>query len=101
MPRRSEASIDAIIQELVARVVARVARAVGRSAGGSAGRRRARQRGREPVSRWVADARARRVPRFVVALTGLDTKKAIVARYGQSARFVLGEPAPRAKGKAQ
>jgi hypothetical protein len=98
MPRPSERTIDDIIQEVVARVVLQVSRAVGRS--GGAGRRRARPRGREAVSRWVADARARRVPKFVVVQTGLDTKKAIVARYGASARFVLGEPAPRPKGKA-
>src|SRR5512138_1551790 len=35
-----------------------------------------------PMTRWVADRRARRVPNVVIDLTGLKTKKQIVARYG-------------------
>ncbi|MGC3998458.1 MAG: hypothetical protein QM767_13720 [Anaeromyxobacter sp.] len=63
-----------------------------RPAGG--GRRSARAE----LTRWAADRRARRVPTFVIELTGLDTKKAIVARYGDGATFEKGKPAPKAKG---
>jgi hypothetical protein len=46
--------------------------------------RRSRPRGEE-MTRWVADKRARRVPNFVIEMTdGLDTKKKIVARYGEN-----------------
>ena len=47
------------------------------------------------IARWVPDIHARRVPTFVIEMTGLDTKKAIVARYGDSAVFELGKPAPK------
>ena len=58
--------------------------------------RRARARG-EDMTRWVADNRARRVPKFVIAATGLDTKKKIVARFGPNAEFEKGKPLPRAR----
>jgi hypothetical protein len=45
----------------------------------------------------VADARARRVPNFVIEATGLDTKKKIVAKYGPGASFEKGKPPPKAK----
>jgi hypothetical protein len=57
--------------------------------------RRPRPRGEE-MTRWVADKRARRVPNFVIEMTdGLDTKKKIVARYGENAAFEKGKPAPK------
>jgi hypothetical protein len=47
------------------------------------------------MTRWVADRRARRVPTFVIEMTGgLDTKK-IVARYGENATFEKGKPLPK------
>jgi hypothetical protein len=49
----------------------------------------------EELTRWIADRRARRVPNFVIALTGLDTKKKIVARYGENAVFEKGRPLPK------
>lgn len=54
-------------------------------------------RPRVELSRWVADRRARRVPTFVIRMTGLDTKKQVVARYGAGAVFEKGKPAPRAR----
>jgi hypothetical protein len=40
------------------------------------------------ITRWVADRRARRVPTFVIELTGgVDTKKKIVAKSGENAVF--------------
>jgi hypothetical protein len=47
------------------------------------------------ITRWVADDRARKVPKFVVEATGLETKKAIVAKYGPGACFEMGKPIPR------
>jgi hypothetical protein len=52
----------------------------------------------EEITKWAADKRARRVPNFVIELTGgLDTKKKIVARYGENAAFEKGKPAPKSK----
>ncbi len=60
-------------------------------------RRPSRPRGEE-ITTWVADKRARRVPNFVIELTGgLDTKKKIVAKYGEDAVFEKGKPLPKAK----
>ena len=59
--------------------------------------RRARPSGDE-LTRWVTDKRARRVPNFVIKMTGgLDTKKKIVAKYGENVVFKKGKPLPRAK----
>ncbi len=113
MPRAARtSSIDAILRETASAVVARISNAVaqqvaemvregvrrelaaggGRARGGS---RRARARGE--ITRWVADARARRVPNFVIEATGLDTKKKIVARFGAGAAFERGKPLPKAR----
>ena len=55
--------------------------------------RSARARGAD-ITKWVADNRARRVPKFVIAATGLDTKKKIVAKFGENAAFAKGKPLP-------
>jgi hypothetical protein len=70
----------------------------GRRANGirAASRRRTR---REELTKWVADRRGRRVPKFVIALTGLDTKTKIVARYGENAAFGKGKPLPPEKAQ--
>ena len=47
------------------------------------------------MTRWVADNRARRVPKFVIEATGLDTKKKIVARFGEDAAFEKGKALPK------
>jgi hypothetical protein len=60
--------------------------------------RRTRARGAD-ITKWVADSRARRVPKFVIEATGLDTKKKIVAKFGENAAFEKGKPLPKA-GKA-
>ena len=49
------------------------------------------------MTRWIADARARRVPNFVIEATGLDTKKKIVAKYGPNVAFEKGKPLPKAR----
>ncbi len=77
---------------------------VARTAGGGGGRARTRTRSgravrppRGELSRWAADRRARRVPNFVIRMTGLETKKKIVAKYGDGAVFEKGKPAPKPK----
>ncbi len=118
MARRSPStSIDKLVREAmqgavqsasadIARAIAELAATeltrqletkVGRSARGGAARRRPRRGPRQEMTRWVADRRARRVPTFVIELTGLDTKKKIVARYGPNVAFEKGKPAPKPK----
>jgi hypothetical protein len=115
--RRASTSIDALVSDALADVVRRasgeIALAVARLTaqeltaqleagivGASAGSARpAAARGARPaLARWVADRRARRVPTFVIELTGLHTKKQIVAKYGDGAAFEKGKPLPRPKG---
>ncbi len=112
MPRSRKDSIDAILRDTASQVVSRlsatiarqvadlvqegVRRELGSNGAARRGGRRARARGE--ITRWVADARARRVPNFVIEATGLDTKKKIVAKYGAGAAFERGRPLPRAKG---
>lgn len=65
-----------------------------RAAAGVAGRR-ARA---ADITKWVADKRARRVPKFVIEMTGgLDTKKKIVAKFGANTVFEKGKPLPKPK----
>lgn len=117
MPR-TPASLDDIVKEAVEGVVKRTSLAIARSisdlvAGrleeelrknvGTAGRGRGgRGRGRTvrpraELTRWAADRRARRVPTFVIEVTGLKTKKQIVAKYGDGVVFEKGKPAPKPK----
>jgi hypothetical protein len=112
MPRTT--SIDAILRDAAEKVVARVSVAIARQVGelvqerlqaelasGAVVRRGAAARRRRPrgeITKWVADVRARRVPNFVIEMTGLDTKKKIVQKYGPNAAFESGKPAPKAKG---
>jgi hypothetical protein len=117
MPKRSTDSIDQIIRDAVAPVLARAAEAIARAVAdqvddqlakqlemrkvprGKGRAKTARARSRQELTKWVADRRARRVPTFVIELTGgLDTKKRIVAKFGEGASFEKGKPLP--KGKA-
>lgn len=119
MPRDAAVNLDAAVREAMEPVIQRasvqIARAiaemaaerldeqlqasVGRAAGGDGGRRRATRaaRPRAEVTRWAADRRARRVPNFVIAQTGLKTKQQIVAKYGDGVVFEKNRPPPRAK----
>ncbi len=55
-------------------------------------------RRRSEITRWAADRRARRVPKFVIEMTnGLDTKKKIVAKFGADSVFEKGKPLPKPK----
>jgi hypothetical protein len=111
MPRVSpnQSIADAInesVQSMVARVLPSLQRAFNaaveaRVRAALPGRKkRVRGRAARPppgITSWVADNRARRVPNFVIEATGLDTKKRIVAKYGQNAAFSKGKPLPPVK----
>jgi len=116
MPRSTAPSIDDIVRSAMEGVVKRtsvaIARAISQLAAErleqelakgipSSGKRgRSPRRGSRPrseLSRWAADRRARRVPTFVIDMTGLKTKKAIVAKYGEGVVFEKGKAAPKAK----
>jgi hypothetical protein len=110
------ASLDEIVKRSIEGVVERVSAAIARSIadtvatrleaelkktvgkGGKARRgKAAATRPRAEITKWVADRRARRVPTFVIESTGLKTKKAIVAKYGDGVTFEKGKPAPKPK----
>ena len=118
--RRLEAtSIDEVVQRAVQDVIARaagsIAAAIAEMAAAELGeqlsvatkrgqgrgrdlapRAAARRPRREELTKWVADSHARRVPTFVIELTGgLDTKKKIVAKFGEDAVFEKGKPLPK------
>jgi len=100
--RRASASIAKAIAEMAAeRLDSELQSSIGGRARGQravrgAAARPARRRGE--MTRWVADRRARRVPKFVIEMTnGLDTKKKIVAKFGPDAAFEKGKPLPKPK----
>ncbi len=93
--RASEEIARAIAELAAAELTKRLEAGVPRLARGPAGRRGGRRPVRGEMTRWVADRRARRVPTFVIDLTGLKTKKQIVARYGADAVFEKGKSAPK------
>lgn len=120
MPRpAAQPSIDTLVRDAVDGVVKRTSVAIARTVArmtaerleaelqdgiARSGPRRGRGRrsgGRRParaqLDRWAADRRARRVPNFVIDMTGLKTKKQIVAKYGEGVVFEKGKPAPKAK----
>jgi hypothetical protein len=121
MPRSAVTSIDDIVREALEPVVRRasvgIARAIAHMTAarldqelevglprtarprgkGGAVRARGAAPARAEIMRWAADRRARRVPNFVIDLTGLKTKKQIVARYGDGVVFEKGKPAPKPK----
>jgi hypothetical protein len=97
---RASAGISRAISDILAARIdeelrAHVAKAVGRA--GRAKARRPRGSARPELEKWVADRRARRVPNFVIEITGLKTKKQIVQKFGDGATFEKGKPAPKAK----
>ena len=97
---RSARSIAAAMAEMAAAEVEKQL-AGRRGIRGHAGRA-ARSRPRaEELTKWVADRNARRVPNFVIEMTGgIDTKKKIVAKFGENATFEKGKPLPQAKPAA-
>jgi hypothetical protein len=116
MPRASkDETIDQLIRGAVDRVVervfaaietqmnravaARVAAELKHGSRGSRGRRNGapKARARVELTTWVADRRARRVPNFVIEATGLDTKKRIVEKFGEAAKFEKGKGLPKAR----
>lgn len=96
--RRASVQIARAVAAAAAeRLEANLEKQVGRSGRKAAGAGVRRSRPRAEITRWVADRRARRVPTFVIEQTGLKTKKAIVAKYGENVAFEKGKPAPKAK----
>ena len=99
--KRAAASIAKVIADMAAeRLDSELQGSLGRARTrrGPAGRPARASRRRTDITRWVADRRARRVPKFVIEMTnGLDTKKKIVARFGADAVFEKGKPIPKAK----
>ena len=110
MPRTT--SIDAILRDALSDALRKITPALQRHVaalaaeelernlavdGAPRSRRAARPRRArgEDLTQWVADRNARRVPKFVIEATGLDTKKKIVARYGEDAAFEKGKPVPK------
>ena len=98
--KRASAAIAKAISEMAA---ARLDRELQTGIGRARGRRAAPARGRAArrrteITKWSADRHARRVPNFVIEMTGgLDTKKKIVAKFGENATFERGKPLPKAK----
>ena len=117
MPRTAASTLDALVREAMEPVVKRASLAIARAVAqmtaerleaelegsvaramrGRAGRGARPSRPREEISRWAPDRRARRVPNFVIEMTGLKTKKQIVSKYGEAVVFEKGKPAPRSK----
>ena len=118
MPRLEATSIDEVVQRAVQDVIARAAGSIAaaiaemaaaelgeqlsvatkRGAGRAPSGRRAavRRPPRGEITKWVPDSHARRVPTFVIELTGgLDTKKKIVAKFVEDAVFEKGKPLPK------
>jgi hypothetical protein len=95
--KRTSLAIAKTIADMVAvRLEAELRKGVGQSGLGRGVKART-SRPRTELTRWAADRRARRVPTFVIELTGLKTKKQIVAKYGDGVVFEKGKPAPKAK----
>jgi hypothetical protein len=115
MPGKTHRTLDDVIGRAIAPAVARMTRMLTRSIDAIAaqrldpgrkgvrpGSRRRRAARKAEMTRWAADRNARRVPKFVIEATGLDTKKKIVARYGEDAAFEKGKPLPPVKiGRAE
>ncbi len=101
--KRASAAIAKAIADMAAARLDRelqngIARGRGRRRGAGRSARADRERG--DLTRWAADRRARRVPKFVIEMTnGLDTKKKIVAKFGADAVFEKGKPLPKPKEK--
>jgi hypothetical protein len=92
-----ERAVSSIQNAIAAQVAAELKAAVPRSGGRAKVRVPARPRARRSeMTKWVADNSARRVPNFVIEATGLDTKKKIVAKFGE-ATFEKSKPLPPVK----
>jgi hypothetical protein len=116
MPRSSSAgTIDSILEEALRPVIQAASEAIATMIANAVAARleaelpkqgRIGTRTRAPVGRparkdltkWVADRRARRVPNFVIAMTGLKTKQQIVAKFGANVAFEKGRALPKVGG---
>jgi hypothetical protein len=116
MPRSSSAgTIDSILEEALRPVIQAASEAIATMIANAVAARleavlpkqgRIGTRTRAPVGRparkdltkWVADRRARRVPNFVIAMTGLKTKQQIVAKFGANVAFEKGKALAKVGG---
>lgn len=119
MARTTEATIDDVIRSAMEKVMKRASAQIARVLADAAARQIDQEitqalakKGKAPraaartarragdITKWSADKSARRVPNFVKEQTGgLDTKKKIVAKYGDGATFEKGKPLPKPKEK--
>lgn len=86
--RTAAALAKAIAAAVAARLEVELKNGTGKAPRGRAATGKA-VRPRTELTKWVADKRARRV-------TGLKTRKAVVAKFGENAAFAKGKPAPKA-----
>jgi hypothetical protein len=94
---RASQSIARVIAELAAQELERRLAKSGRQSRSEGARSVRTRHSAGEMTKWVADRRARRVPTFVIEATRLDTKKKIVARFGENAAFEKGKPLPPTK----
>jgi hypothetical protein len=97
LERASAAIAKAMAEVSEARISRELARPSKRQAqprGRKATASHARRNRNVEMTEWTADRRARRVPTFVIEATKLDTKKKIVAQFGEGATFLRGKPLP-------
>lgn len=99
-----QAAVDGLVKRLAAEVVAAAEELAkqkvrARKTAPARGRRPGAARSPRPaeITAWTTDRRARRVPNFVIEMTGLDTKKKIVAKFGENVTFRRGQALPPAK----
>jgi hypothetical protein len=114
MPRNASTSSTSVIEEAVRTAISRswkrIDRSIQRAVDAQVAQELAKTKGLRrgtvrsgrgmragEITRWISDNRARRVPNFVIEMTGLDTKKKIVAKYGPNAAFEKGKPLPPVK----
>ncbi len=98
--RASVAIARAVAQMAAAQLSERLEQGVAKATRGAGRVRRGAVRAVRPrgeITRWAADRNARRVPNFVIDMTGLKTKKQIVQKFGEGVVFEKGKPAPKAK----
>ncbi len=64
-------------------------------------RHRKHSKAKGESSSFIANSKARRLPLWVIALTGLKVKRDIVSKYGAGAKFQKGGPLPAEVGRIE
>ena len=89
------AAVDTALKEVFSLEGAPHSPATSKSSPSRARTSGAKSRRQKEVIRWSPNRQARRVPKFVEAMTGFALKNDIAAKYGPDAVFVKGKPAPK------